>query len=55
MDKLFLFLEANKLYVVLFISLSIWFSIFIFLLRIDKRIKEYEDKIFRKERKDDPK
>jgi CcmD family protein len=36
------FLEKNSLYVVMFILLAIWVGIFVYLFRLDKRIKKLE-------------
>ncbi|HOJ05564.1 MAG TPA: CcmD family protein [Bacteroidota bacterium] len=36
------FLEHNALYVVMLIVLMIWTGLFVYLLRIDKKVKELE-------------
>ncbi len=36
------FLEQNALYVVMLIVLMIWTGLFVYLLRIDRKIKELE-------------
>jgi len=41
-DGLFGFLEKNSIYIVLFIVLVVWTGIFIFLLNLDKRLKQVE-------------
>lgn len=45
MDGLFSFLENNSIYIVLFIVLVVWTGIFIFLLGLDKRIRQIENEI----------
>lgn len=42
MDGFFGFLERNSIYIVLFIVLVVWSGIFIFLLNLDKRLKQVE-------------
>jgi len=45
MSDIFSFLENNKLYVALLVSILIWISIFLFLIKIEKRINEnFENK-----------
>lgn len=39
------FFEANSIYIVLFIALSIWIGLFGFLLSLDKRIKKIETEL----------
>ncbi len=45
MDSLYNFLDAHSLYVVLIIVLVIWLGIFIYLLRLDKRVNRLCEKI----------
>lgn len=45
MDGLFGFLEKNSIYIVLFIVLVVWAGIFIFLLNLDKRLKQVEKNV----------
>jgi CcmD family protein len=45
MDSLYSFLDAHSLYVVLIIVLVIWLGIFIYLLRLDKRVNRLYEKI----------
>jgi hypothetical protein len=42
LEGLLNFLENNSLYIVLFIVLTIWVGIFIYLNILDKRLKEIE-------------
>ncbi|MCB9205955.1 MAG: CcmD family protein [Ignavibacteriales bacterium] len=42
MEGLLGFLENNSLYIVLFITLTIWLGIFSYLNVLDKRLKEIE-------------
>jgi hypothetical protein len=42
LEGLLNFLENNSLYIVLFIVLTIWAGIFIYLNILDKRLKEIE-------------
>jgi CcmD family protein len=44
-DGLFGFLEKNSIYIVLFIVLVVWAGIFIFLLNLDKRLKQVEKNV----------
>ncbi len=39
------FLEANSIYIVLFIVLTIWIGIFAFLWKTDKRLKTIEKEL----------
>ncbi|MBU1116256.1 MAG: CcmD family protein [Bacteroidetes bacterium] len=45
LEGLFTFLKDNSIYIVLIITLIIWTGIFLFLLSIDKRLKEIKDEI----------
>jgi len=45
LDALFNFLKDNSIYIVLIITLIIWAGIFIFLLSVDKRLKEIENEL----------
>ncbi|MBI1932517.1 MAG: CcmD family protein [Ignavibacteriales bacterium] len=36
------FLENNSLYIVLFIVLTIWIGVFVYMNSLDKRLKEIE-------------
>jgi len=45
LDSLFNFLKDNSIYIVLIITLIIWIGIFLFLLTVDKRLKEIEKEI----------
>ena len=42
MEGLSAFFDKNSIYVVLFIVLTIWFGIFMFLYGLDKRLKKIE-------------
>jgi CcmD family protein len=42
------FFETNSPYIVLAATLVIWFSLFIYLVKIEKRIKKTEQKILNK-------
>jgi CcmD family protein len=42
MDNIFNFLEKNSYYVVLIITLIIWLGIFLYLFRLDKKVKKLE-------------
>ena len=39
------FLEANSIYIVLFIVLTVWLGVFIYLNRLDKRLSEIENEL----------
>ncbi|MFZ1080587.1 MAG: CcmD family protein [Candidatus Kryptoniota bacterium] len=45
MSSLYNFLDAHSLYVVLIIVLVIWLGIFIYLLRLDKKVNKLYEKI----------
>ncbi len=45
MESFFDFLEKNSLYIVLFITLTIWIGIFLHLLSVDKRLKQIQKEI----------
>lgn len=47
MDAIYSFLENNSIYIVLFIVLTIWVGIFLFLNRTDKRLKDIEAELER--------
>ncbi len=53
MESFFDFLEKNSIYIVLFITLTVWIGIFLHLLSVDKRLKKIEKEI--KEINDDEK
>jgi len=44
MNSVYDFLNANSLYVVLIIVLVIWLGIFIYLLRLDKKVNKLYEK-----------
>jgi len=44
-ESFFDFLEKNSLYIVLFITLTIWIGIFLHLLSVDKRLKQIQKEI----------
>jgi CcmD family protein len=48
LDGLYQFLEANAIYIVLTIVLIVWIGIFLYLLNLDKRIKNVEKEITEK-------
>lgn len=37
------FLEKNSIYLVLIIALIVWFSVFVYLIRVDVKLKKLED------------
>ena len=39
------FLEVNSIYIVLFIVLTVWLGVFIYLNRLDKRLSEIENEL----------
>lgn len=45
MEGFYSFLSENDIYIVLFIVLTIWIGIFIFLNSTDKRLKEIEKEL----------
>ncbi|PID59666.1 MAG: CcmD family protein [Ignavibacteriae bacterium] len=45
MEGLLSFLENNSLYIVLFIVLTIWVGLFVYLNSLDKRLKDIEKEI----------
>ena len=45
MEGIYNFLSQNSIYIVLFIVLTIWFGIFIFLFNTDKRLKSIENEL----------
>ncbi len=45
MTSLYDFLETNSMYVVLLIVLIIWIGIFGFMWRLDKKLKEIENRV----------
>ncbi len=53
MEAFFDFLDQNSIYIVLFITLVIWFGIFLHVLSVEKRLKKIEKEI--KELNDDEK
>ena len=48
MDGLFQFLQSNAIYIVLIIVLIVWIGIFLYLLNLDKRIKNVEKELTEK-------
>jgi CcmD family protein len=48
LDGLYQFLETNAIYIVLLIVLIVWIGIFLYLLNLDKRIKNVEKEIMEK-------
>lgn len=42
MNSIYNFFADNQLYVVLAIALVIWFGIFVYIFRIDKKLKKLE-------------
>ena len=42
MEGFYSFLNANSIYIVMFILLTVWLGIFLFLYSTDKRLKEIE-------------
>ncbi len=45
MDGLYHFFENNSIYVVLTISLIVWFGIFFYLKKLDKRLEKLNNSI----------
>lgn len=43
------FLESNSIFIVLVISIIIWIGIFIYIYRLDKKVKNLEEKFKSKE------
>jgi len=41
------FLEANSIYIVLFIVLAVWLGVFLYMNRLDKRLTEIENELER--------
>ncbi|MCF8262122.1 MAG: CcmD family protein [Melioribacteraceae bacterium] len=39
------FLEQNSIYIVLFIVLTVWTGIFVYLLNLDKSLKKIEEEL----------
>ena len=54
MNPLYDFLNAHSLYVVLIIVLVIWLGIFIYLLRLDKKVNELYEKNEDHDRESEP-
>ena len=48
MDGLYQFLQSNAIYIVLIIVLIVWAGIFLYLLNLDKRIKNVEKELTEK-------
>lgn len=48
MDGLYQFLHNNAIYIVLTIVLIVWIGIFLYLLNLDKRIKNVEKELTEK-------
>ncbi len=48
MDGLYQFLQSNAIYIVLIIVLIVWTGIFLYLLNLDKRIKNVEKELTEK-------
>lgn len=38
------FLESNSIFIVLIISIIIWIGIFVYIYRLDKKVKNLEEK-----------
>ncbi|HEY4643875.1 MAG TPA: CcmD family protein [Bacteroidota bacterium] len=51
MDGLYTFLNENALYIVLLIALLVWAGIFAYLYRLDKKIRQIERSLKRREEK----
>jgi CcmD family protein len=45
LEGLYNFLENNSIYIVLVIVLIVWFGIFIYINKTDKRLKEIEKEL----------
>lgn len=45
MESLYKFFENNSLYIVLVINLLIWFGIFFFMQRVEKKLTKLEKEI----------
>lgn len=45
MESLLKFLEQNSIYIVLIIVLIVWFGVFSFMYKIDRKVKKIEEKI----------
>lgn len=41
------FLETNSIYIVLFIVLTVWLGVFVYLNRLNKRLDEIENELER--------
>ncbi len=50
---LYEFLEKNSIYIVLIIALIVWFSVFVYLVRVDVRLKKLEDEFAKLENKEE--
>lgn len=44
MENLFQYLEQNSIYIVLLISLIIWLGIFVFIFKLDRKVKKLEER-----------
>jgi len=44
MDTIIEFLDKHSLYVVLIITLIIWFGLFFYIFKVDKKLKKLETK-----------
>lgn len=42
MEGLYNFLSANAIYIVMIVVLIVWLGIFLFLISLDKRLKNFE-------------
>lgn len=45
MESLFSFMSENAIYIVLVITLTVWFGIFLFVNSTDKRLKSIEKEL----------
>lgn len=43
MDGIYNFLSSNSLYIVLIIVLIVWLGIFLFIYKLDKKVKKLEE------------
>lgn len=47
------FLEKNSIYLVLIIALIVWLSVFVYLVRVDAKLKKLEDEFEKIENKEE--
>lgn len=50
---LYEFLEKNSIYLVLIIALIVWLSVFVYLIRVDVKLKKLEDEFSKIENKEE--